>query len=103
MDEKTGELPPNFVSMVLGLLEHDDVARAEFLDGLDKCMHRLSIEPTQANTDELLRFTRRWAMSVLFEHVPERRAALEEAERRIAAGDLGDPVPTEDLRTALRG
>ena len=99
-----GVLPPNFVHDVLAVLKDDDDARTEFVDGLDKRLHHLSQDPTNPEAlGDLLRFGRRWAVSVASAFHPTRRAALEDSERRIAEGDLGEPAATSELRALIRG
>ena len=103
MDALPDSLPEEAVQVVMRALEPDPVAASEFVSGLSKAIYRLQVEPGLHSEHELLRFVRGWLVSVALPMDETWRASVNESERRIAAGQLGEPVPADRLRDVLRG
>lgn len=104
-DQVTGPrepIPPDAVKVVLDGLEGEPDARAEFVEGLGKHLHFISVDPTPATAEAAGKFMRGWILSVMVASDPRWREQVAEHDRKIAAGDVGPSATTDDIRNALR-
>ena len=94
-------IPDDGIKLVLDALRDDPVGAAEFVEGLSKHFHHLTVDPTPPVVEAAARFVRGWMLSCLVANDPSWRAQVEEHDRRLAAGDVSPGVDSETLRTLL--
>jgi hypothetical protein len=95
------EIPDGYVSAILTSLEGRPGATAEFLEGLDKHLHRVSMDISGDATGKLLRYLTHWGIDVILTQRPAWREQVEESEAAVQDGKLGEPVGAEELRRQL--
>jgi hypothetical protein len=102
MDPATNLLPEGALKAVFGALGDDETRRAEFVEGVDKRLHFLALEPGPHAEQELLSYVRNWVVEVVLTRNPIWLNDVAESEASIAAGAAGDPVTGSELRELLR-
>lgn len=106
MDEVPGAgpreaIPSNVVKVVLDGLQDDDAARDDFIEGLGKHLHFMSMDPTPAVVEAAMHWLRGWLFSVFLARDESWTTQAAEHDRRVAAGESSPGVTSAELRSLI--
>jgi len=100
-DRAREKLSDNVMSTIVDALSDQPAARQEFLDGLGKKLHFLSLDPGPKARQDLISFVRDWAVDIFLSADDAWNRQIDESEIRIETGDLGEAIDGSEMSRKL--